>query len=58
MGIVYRARHLPTDRYVALKVIRTERQANAKVIRRFRREAQAAMSEVPAPISSPSMNFG
>ncbi len=42
MGIVYRARHLPTDRIVALKVIRTERQANEEVIRRFRREAQAA----------------
>ncbi len=42
MGIVYRARHLPTDREVALKVIRTERQANEEVIRRFRREAQAA----------------
>jgi eukaryotic-like serine/threonine-protein kinase len=41
MGIVYKARHLPTDRLVALKVIRTERQANAEVIRRFRREAQA-----------------
>lgn len=42
MGIVYRARHLPSDRVVALKVIRTERQANEEVIRRFRREAQAA----------------
>lgn len=42
MGIVYRARHLPTERVVALKVIRTERQANEEVIRRFRREAQAA----------------
>jgi serine/threonine protein kinase len=42
MGIVYRALHVPTDRVVALKVIRTERQANEEVIRRFRREAQAA----------------
>ncbi len=42
MGIVYRARHVPTDRVVALKVIRTERQANEEVVRRFRREAQAA----------------
>jgi eukaryotic-like serine/threonine-protein kinase len=42
MGIVYKAWHGPSERTVALKVIRMERQANPEVIRRFRREAQAA----------------
>jgi serine/threonine-protein kinase len=42
MGIVYKARQLSRDRLVALKVIRKERLAHPEVVRRFRREAQAA----------------
>jgi hypothetical protein len=42
MGIVYRARQVSHDRLVALKVVRVERVASPEVIRRFRREAQAA----------------
>jgi WD40 repeat protein len=42
MGIVYRARQLEPQRIVALKVIRRERLAHPDVLRRFRREAQAA----------------
>jgi hypothetical protein len=42
MGIVYKARQLERDRVVALKVIRKERLAHPEVVRRFRREAQAA----------------
>jgi tRNA A-37 threonylcarbamoyl transferase component Bud32 len=42
MGIVYRARQLARDRIVALKVIRKERLIHPEVVRRFRREAQAA----------------
>jgi hypothetical protein len=42
MGIVYRARQRDRDRIVALKVIRKERLAHPEVVRRFRREAQAA----------------
>jgi WD40 repeat protein len=42
MGIVYRARHLPTGRLVALKVLRKERLLHPDMVRRFRREVQAA----------------
>jgi WD40 repeat protein/tRNA A-37 threonylcarbamoyl transferase component Bud32 len=42
MGIVYQARQTARDRVVALKVIRKERLAHPEVVRRFRREAQAA----------------
>ena len=42
MGIVYRARHKPGDRLVALKMILTGPHASAEQIERFRREAQAA----------------
>jgi hypothetical protein len=42
MGIVYKARQVPRDRVVALKIIRSERLAHPEVVRRFRREAQAA----------------
>jgi WD40 repeat protein/tRNA A-37 threonylcarbamoyl transferase component Bud32 len=42
MGIVYRARQLDRGRIVALKVMRKERLPHPEVIRRFRREAQAA----------------
>jgi tRNA A-37 threonylcarbamoyl transferase component Bud32 len=42
MGIVYQARQLAHGRTVALKVIRKERLSHPEVIRRFRREAQAA----------------
>jgi tRNA A-37 threonylcarbamoyl transferase component Bud32 len=42
MGVVYKARHLPDDRIVALKVIRKERLLDEESVRRFRREAQAA----------------
>jgi WD40 repeat protein/tRNA A-37 threonylcarbamoyl transferase component Bud32 len=42
MGIVYRARQISRDRVVALKVIRRERLSHPEVLRRFRREVQAA----------------
>jgi WD40 repeat protein len=42
MGIVYKARQVSRDRYVAIKVIRKDRLMNAEAVRRFRREAQAA----------------
>jgi serine/threonine protein kinase len=42
MGIVYRARQLSRDRVVALKVVRPEQLVHSSVVRRFRREAQAA----------------
>jgi WD40 repeat protein/tRNA A-37 threonylcarbamoyl transferase component Bud32 len=42
MGLVYRARQIDRDRIVALKVIRKERLLHPEVVRRFRREAQAA----------------
>jgi tRNA A-37 threonylcarbamoyl transferase component Bud32 len=42
MGVVYQARQIERDRVVALKVIRKERLNHPEVVRRFRREAQAA----------------
>jgi hypothetical protein len=42
MGIVYQARQKEGGRLVALKVIRKERLSHPEVLRRFRREAQAA----------------
>jgi WD40 repeat protein len=43
MGIVYKANQLSHQRLVALKVIRKDRLLNPEVVRRFRREAQAAL---------------
>lgn len=42
MGAVYQARHVGTDRPVALKVIASGLTANAEAIARFGREARAA----------------
>jgi WD40 repeat protein len=42
MGVVYLARHVASDRLVAIKVIRNERLTNPDILGRFRREAQAA----------------
>src|SRR5262249_20807462 len=42
MGIVYKARQVSRNRVVALKVIRKERLSHPEVLRRFRREVQAA----------------
>lgn len=42
MGAVYQARHVGTDRPVALKVIATDLTANAEAVARFGREARAA----------------
>jgi WD40 repeat protein/tRNA A-37 threonylcarbamoyl transferase component Bud32 len=42
MGIVYKALQTARNRLVALKVIRKERLSHPEVLRRFRREAQAA----------------
>jgi serine/threonine protein kinase len=42
MGAVYLARHLGTERPVALKVIMPQFTANVEFIERFRREAKAA----------------
>jgi serine/threonine protein kinase len=42
MGIVYRAWQPSHQRWVAVKVIRRDRQANPELVRRFHREAHAA----------------
>src|SRR5690242_11029469 len=42
MGAVYAARHLGTDRPVAIKVLLPEVVGNASAVERFRREARAA----------------
>ena len=42
MGTVYLATHLGTGRYVALKLITAQLQANEEFVERFRREARAA----------------
>ncbi len=44
MGIVYRARHVPLDREVALKVIAPEFSHDEEFRRRFQREFRAAAS--------------
>lgn len=40
MGVVYKARHIPLDRLVALKVIREAQVATARQIQRFLKEAK------------------
>jgi TolB-like protein/predicted Ser/Thr protein kinase len=42
MGEVYLARDIPLDRTVALKILQSERCADAKMVRRFKQEAKAA----------------
>lgn len=42
MGIVYKARHVPLNRVVAIKMIISGAQASAEQISRFQREAEAA----------------
>src|SRR5947209_10447609 len=42
MGRVYKAHHVPMNRTVALKIIRTERLASPESVARFYREVQAA----------------
>src|SRR5205814_329033 len=42
MGQVFKARHEPMDRIVALKVIRKERLEHPDAVRRFQREVKAA----------------
>ncbi|MBI3830445.1 MAG: serine/threonine protein kinase [Planctomycetes bacterium] len=42
MGMVYKARQVQMERYVALKLLPPELASNAKYIRRFIREARAA----------------
>jgi tetratricopeptide (TPR) repeat protein len=42
MGIVYKARHRPLDRVVALKVIRADRTTEPEYVARFLNEARAA----------------
>jgi serine/threonine protein kinase len=41
MGQVFKARPVGTDRLVALKVIRSDRQEDVQLVRRFQREAKA-----------------
>jgi eukaryotic-like serine/threonine-protein kinase len=42
MGVVYRGKHLGTDRPIAVKVLRRELMADATLAKRFMREAKAA----------------
>ncbi len=42
MGVVYRARQIALDRFVAIKVLRPELYANPGYVERFLREARAA----------------
>src|SRR3954468_4504071 len=44
MGVVYRARHLPSRRIVALKRVLTYHSDSQETLARFQREAQAAAS--------------
>ncbi|HJT82141.1 MAG TPA: protein kinase [Chthoniobacterales bacterium] len=44
MGVVYRARHLPSQRIVALKRVLTYHSDSQETLARFQREAQAAAS--------------
>src|SRR5437899_4934148 len=41
MGTVYKARHRPMDRIVALKIIKPERLAQGDALQRFKREMRA-----------------
>ncbi|HYT90462.1 MAG TPA: protein kinase, partial [Gemmataceae bacterium] len=41
MGTVYKARHRPMDRIVAVKIIKSERLAQRDALRRFQREVRA-----------------
>ncbi|MBI3072680.1 MAG: protein kinase [Deltaproteobacteria bacterium] len=42
MGTVYKVEHVHIGKFMALKILRREFSASADVVRRFRREAQAA----------------
>src|SRR5207248_2925723 len=44
MGVVYRARHLPSARIVALKRVLTYHSDSQETLARFQREAEAAAS--------------
>jgi len=53
MGAVYKARHAPMDRLVALKFIQAEQLAGPDAVERFAREARAA-----AQLSHPNIVKG
>ena len=44
MGVVYRARHIPLDREVALKLIVPELSSDVDFRERFKRESRVAAS--------------
>ena len=51
MGVVYRARDLHLDRFVAIKVLPPEKVADPERKRRFAQEAKAASAS--RPLQSP-----
>jgi len=57
MGTVYRGRQLSMDRDVAIKVVRRDLAHNAKVVKRFMREARV-VSRLRSPHVVPVIDFG
>lgn len=57
MGTVYRARHEAMDRWVALKILRSERAIDAHAKERFAREARA-MRLLASPHTVTVLDFG
>jgi len=56
MGVVYRARYVPNDRIVALKVVPLD-ATNAQRLVRFRRETEILKHPIPKPLPSEGMSL-